>query len=178
MSIKKSDLDSPPHIAERIHFIRGQRIVLARDLAELYGVTTYRLNEQVKRNQARFPPDFMFQLSAEEFEGLRSQFAISKGGRGGQRYLPYAFTEHGAVMVATVLNSKIAIEMSILVVRAFIELREMLREHADLKQRLQAIEARLSKGFAEHEQELQEIRFLISQLEQSTPMTKKGRIGF
>lgn len=81
-------------------------------------------------------------------------------------------------MVATVLNSKIAIEMSILVVRAFVELREMLREQADLKQRLQAIEARLSKGFAEHEQELREIRFLISQLEQSTPMTKKRRIGF
>jgi phage regulator Rha-like protein len=177
MSTKPTKLDLSS-VKNRIHSIRGQRIVLDKDLAELYGVTTYRLNEQVKRNRKRFPEDFLFQLTNQEVVDLRSQFAISKGGRGGQRYLPYAFTEHGAVMVATVLNSKIAIEMSILVVRAFIELREMLREHADLKQRLQAIEARLSKGFAEHEQELQEIRFLISQLEQSPPMTKKRRIGF
>jgi hypothetical protein len=177
MSIKPTKLGLSS-VKNRIHSIRGQRIVLDKDLAELYGVTTHRLNEQVKRNRERFPEDFLFQLTNQEVADLRSQFAISKGGRGGQRYLPYAFTEHGAVMVATVLKSRIAIEMSILVVRAFIELREMLREHADLKQRLQAIEARLSKGFAQHEQELQEIRFLIAQLEQSPPMTKKRRIGF
>jgi len=119
MRTKPAKLEVAP-IKDRIHTIRGQRIVLDRDLAELYGVTTYRLNEQVKRNRERFPDDFRFQLTNQEVANLRSQIAISKSGRGGQRYLPYGFTEHGAVMVATVLNSKIAVEMSILVVRAFI----------------------------------------------------------
>ena len=160
-----------------IHCIRSQRVVLDRDLAKLYGVTTYRLNEQVKRNRRRFPPDFVFQLTDQEVSALRSQNAISKPGRGGRRYNPYAFTEHGTVMAATILNSEIAVDMSILAVRAFIHLREMLREHADLKRRLQDIESRVVKGFSEHEEELREIRFLISLLEQ--PLTsKKGRIGF
>lgn len=91
--------------------------------------------------------------------------------------MPYAFTEHGAIMAATVLNSKIAVEMSILVVRAFIQLREMLQEHKDLKRRLEDIETRIAKGFATHEKDLQEIRFLIAQLEESPPI-KKRRIGF
>lgn len=164
-------------VRDRIHTVRGQRVVLDRDLAELYGVTTYRLNEQVKRNKDRFPEDFRFQLTDQEVTALRSQNAISKIGRGGQRYLPHAFTEHGAVMVATVINSKIAVEMSILVVRAFIQLREMLQQHTEFKRRLQDIEIRLSKGFAAHEQELREIRFLIAQLEQPLPV-KKRRIGF
>ena len=119
----------------------------------------------------------MFQLTPEELGNLRSQFAISKQGRGGTRYLPYAFTEHGAVMAATVLNSRIAVEASILIVRAFIRLREMLSEHKELKRRLQEIETRLAKGFEAHEAELQEIRFIISQLEQQ-PHIEKRRIGF
>lgn len=166
-------------IEERIHLVRAQRVVLAKDLAELYGVTTYRLNEQVSRNKERFPPDFMFQLTIQEVSTLRSQSAILKiKGRGKHaKYLPYAFTEHGAVMAATVLNSPVAVEASILLVRAFIQLREMLREHSDLKRRLQDIEIRLAKGFAAHEQELQEIRFLIAQLEQPVA-PKKRKIGF
>lgn len=166
-------------IEERIHLIRAQRVVLAKDLAELYGVTTHRLNEQVTRNRERFPLDFMFQLTIQEVSALRSQSAIleTKGRGKHPKYLPYAFTEHGAVMAATVLNSPVAVEASILLVRAFIRLREMLREHSDLKKRLQDIEVRLAKGFATHEQELQEIRFLIAQLEQPVE-PKKRKIGF
>jgi len=164
-------------IEGRIHQIRSQRVVLDKDLAELFGVTTYRLNEQIKRNRQRFPHDFMFQSTDQEVSALRSQTAISKKGRGGRRYLPYAFTEHGVVMAANVLNSPIAVESSVLIVRAFIRLREMLREHSDLKQRLEKLEVRLARGFAEHEQELQEIRFLIAQLEQPIDV-KKRKIGF
>ena len=164
-------------IEGRIHQIRSQRVVLDKDLAELFGVTTYRLSEQIKRNRQRFPHDFMFQSTDQEVSALRSQTAISKKGRGGRRYLPYAFTEHGVVMAANVLNSPIAVESSVLIVRAFIRLREMLREHSDLKQRLEKLEVRLARGFAAHEQELQEIRFLIAQLEQPIDV-KKRKIGF
>ena len=121
----------------------------------------------------------MFQLTIQEVSALRSQSAILEPkGRGKHpKYLPYAFTEHGAVMAATVLNSPVAVEASILLVRAFIRLREMLREHSDLKRRLHDIEIQLAKGFAAHEQELQEIRFLIAQLEQPVA-AKKRKTGF
>ncbi len=98
MSPKKPILPLLMSVEERIHLIRGQRIVLDKDLAELYGLPTYRLNEQVKRNRDRFPADFMFQLTIQEVSNLRSQIAISKNGKGGRRYLPFVFTEHGAVM--------------------------------------------------------------------------------
>ncbi len=100
--------------------------MLDADLAELYGVTTKRLNEQVKRNRDRFPADFMFQLNPAEVNALRSHFATSKMDRGGRRYAPYAFTEHGAIMLASVLNTPRAVEVSVFVVRAFVRLREML----------------------------------------------------
>src|SRR5262249_36027178 len=106
-------------VAAKILVLRNQKVILDSDLAELYGVPVKRLTEQVKRNRGRFPKDFLFTLSKEELESLRSQFATSKPVRGGRRYLPHAFTEHGAIMAATVLNSKRAIEMSIFVVRAF-----------------------------------------------------------
>ena len=153
---------------------RGCRVILDSDLASLYGVLTKRLNEQVRRNKARFPDDFMFRLNIQEVRDLRSQFATSKGGR---RYLPYAFTEHGAVMAANILNSPIAIEASILLVRTFIRMRALFAEHDELKKRLQEIERRIAKGFSDHEQELQEIRFLISQLEEPVEQTKR-KIGF
>ena len=158
--------------------IRGQRVILDRDLARLYGVSTKRLNEQVKRNRDRFPEDFMFQLEVQEVASLRSQIATSNGSRGGRRYRPYVFTEHGAVMAANVLNSKIAIHASIIVVRTFIRMRTMLAEHGELKRRLQDMEKRLAQGFAEHEEELQEIRFLIAQLERPIEQQRKRRIGF
>ena len=107
MTPRRKDIAAVVTIEERIHLIRAQRVVLTKNLAELYGVTTYRLNEQVTRNRERFPPDFMFQLTIQEVSALRSQSAIlEKNGRGKHpKYLPYAFTEHGAVMAATVLNS-------------------------------------------------------------------------
>ena len=113
-------------VESRILVLRDHKVILDTDLAELYGVSVKRLNEQVKRNEERFPADFMFQLTPTEHEALRSQFATSKQGRGGRRYPPYAFTEHGAIMAATVLNSERAVEMSVFVVRAFVRLRESL----------------------------------------------------
>ena len=113
-------------ITRAILVLRGQRVLLDAQLAALYGVTTKRLNEQIKRNAGRFPEDFMFQLTAEEATALRSHFATSKtpAGRGGRRYLPYAFTEHGAIQAANVLNSSRAVEMSLYVVRAFVRLNQ------------------------------------------------------
>ena len=115
---------SPQALAGRIWVIRGQRVTLDADLAELYEVETKRLNEQVKRNAGRFPADFMFQLTDEEFANLKSQFATSSCG--GRRTLPYAFTEHGAIMAASVVNSNRAVEMSVYVVRTFVQLRDLL----------------------------------------------------
>ena len=162
---------------DRILFLRGQRVVLDEDLAVVFGVSTKRLNEQIRRNLERFPEDFLFQLSDQEVSDLRSQIATSKEGRGGRRYKPYAFTEHGAVMAANVLNSPIAIQASVVVVRAFIKLREAFIDQADLKRRLAEIERKVTKGFSEHEQELREIRFLISELQKPEP-PKKNRLGF
>jgi len=155
--------------------LRGIRVVLDIDLAMLYGVTAKRLNEQVKRNKERFPNDFMFRLNNQEVSQLRSQFATAKWTM--RRSNPYAFTEHGVVMAANVLNSRIAINASILLVRTFMKMRSILAEHVDLKKRLQEIERRIAKGFSQHEQELQEIRFMIAQLEKPIE-TKKGRLGF
>jgi hypothetical protein len=127
----------------RILFLRHHRVILDADLAQLYGVTVKRLNEQVGRNQERFPSDFTFQLTAKEHESLRSQFATSKKTRGGRRYTPYAFTEHGAIMAATVLNSGRAVQMSVFVVRAFVRLRDMLATNRRLAGKIDELENRL-----------------------------------
>jgi hypothetical protein len=160
-------------LAQRIHLLRGQKVMLDADLAELYGVPTKRLNEQVRRNSERFPPDFMFQLSAEEHAVLRSQSATSNVGRGGRRYAPYAFTEHGALMAATVLNSPRAIEMSVFVVRAFVQLRELLATSRELAVKLDDLERRLSN----HDQAIAELIHAIRQLT-ATPERKSRPIGF
>lgn len=143
---------APPSrtIASRIVVVRGQRVILDADLAELYGVPTRRLNEQVRRNAERFPEDFCFQLSADEAAVLRSQIATSSSeghGWGGRRYLPYAFTEHGAIMAANVLNSPRAVAMSVQVVRTFVRLREVIASHKDLAKRLGELEAKYDKQF-------------------------------
>jgi hypothetical protein len=140
-------------ITHRIVIMRGQKVLLDSDLAALYGVETKRFNEAVKRNLARFPADFMFQLSAEEFAALRSQFATSNSpaGRGGRRYLPRAFTEHGAIMAASVLNSPRAIEVSMYVVRAFVRLRELAATHQDLAKRLDALEEKTELLAMQHD---------------------------
>ncbi|HEY6206862.1 MAG TPA: ORF6N domain-containing protein [Chthoniobacterales bacterium] len=126
-----------------IHLIRGQRVMLDADLAAIYRVTTKSLNQQIRRNRKRFPPDFAFQLTAEEFRFLRSQIVTSKMGRGGRRYRPWVFTEHRAIMLAAVLNSDIAVQASIRVVRAFVRLREMVAANAQLAAKLEDLERRL-----------------------------------
>lgn len=140
-------------ITPRILVLRGRKVLLDSDLAGLYGVQTKRFNEAVKRNLPRFPTDFMFQLSTEEFESLRSQSATSKGsdGRGGRRHLPRAFTEHGAIMAASILNSPRAVEVSTYVVRAFVRLRELAATHEELAKRLDALEARTEALATQHE---------------------------
>jgi hypothetical protein len=163
----------PETIAQRILLIRGQKVMLDAELAELYGVPTKRLNEQVKRNSDRFPEDFMFQLTAEEFAYLKSQFATSNAAHGGRRSLPYAFTEHGAIMAATVLNSRQAVEMSVFVVRAFVQLREMLSAHRELVAKLDALERKVGS----HDQAIAGLIDAIRQL--MTPVEPKKRgIGF
>ena len=153
--------------------LRHQKVILDAALAELYGVPVKRLNEQVKRNRDRFPLDFMFQLTRKEHQSLRSQFATSKVGRGGRRFLPYAFTEHGAVMAATVLNSKPAVEMSVFVVRAFVRLREMLAANRQLAARIEELEDRLQT----HDSSIQEIINTIKKL--MVPASRpRRRIGF
>ena len=162
---------SPQALAGRIVVIRGQRVLLDADLAQLYEVETKRFNEQIKRNQTRFPPDFMFRLTDEEFESLRSQFATSK--RGGRRYLPMAFTEHGAIMAASVLNSDRAVEMSVYVVRAFVQLRTVLLDHKALADKLTALERRVSHHDNSLAEVIDAIRALMAQ-----PKPANRPIGF
>ncbi len=120
-------------IIEKIYVIRGMKVMLDRDLAEMYGVPTFRLNEAVKRNITRFPDDFMFQLSEVEFKSLISQFAISKvKGRGGTRKLPYAFTEQGVAMLSSVLNSDTAIQVNIQIIRLFTKMKQLILDNKDL----------------------------------------------
>ncbi len=130
-----------PGITQQIRVVRGRRVLLDSDLAALYGVTTKRLNEQVRRNLGRFPEDFVFSLNNQDITSLRSHFATLKSGRGEHRkYSPLAFTEHGAIMAATILNSPRAVEMSVYVVRAFVELRQMLASNAELARKLETLE--------------------------------------
>ncbi len=130
-------------IERRIYLIRGHKVMLDRDLAELYQVTTSSLNKAVKRNTERFPADFMFQLSKEEAASLRFQIGMSKPtGRGGRRYLPYGFTEHGVAMLSSILRSRRAVAMNILIIRAFIRLRELLASHKDLADKIEELEKR------------------------------------
>ena len=135
-------------ITQRIFVLREQKVLLDADLAALYGVDTRRLNEQVRRNRARFPQDFIFELTTDEFANLKSQFATSSSiasNHGGRRKLPLAFTEHGAIMAATILSSPRAVEVSVYVVRAFLKLRELVATHQGLAKRLDALEAKLEE---------------------------------
>ncbi len=160
-------------VVDRIYFIRGQKVMLDVDLAELYGVTTKRFNEQVKRNAERFPTDFMFQITDEEYLALRSQIATSNNARGGRRYMPYAFTEHGAIMAATILNSPKATEMSVFIVRAFVQLREALFSHQELAGKLDELERKVSS----HDQAITGLLHAIRQLMATTPSESRP-IGF
>ena len=161
-----------------IFMVRGKRIILDSDLAALYGVPTKRLNEQVRRNPERFPGDFAFLLSNDEWNSLRSQIATLKKARGAHRkFLPYAFTEHGALMAAGVLNSPQAIEVSIYVVRTFVALREVLTSTGDLARKLEDLERRLDSKLERHDQAISEILRAIRSL-MAPPESKRRPIGF
>lgn len=145
---KDTALVPAERIESMIFLIRGEKVMLDEDLAKLYGTTTKRLNEQVRRNMKRFPPDFMFQLTNQEVTALRSQSATSKrASRGGRRYPPLAFTEQGVAMLSSVLNSERSIEVNVLIMRAFVKLRQLLATHADLARKLDALEARYDAQF-------------------------------
>jgi len=165
------------HITGAIRILRGQRVLLDAELAALYGVTTARLNQQVRRNRARFPPDFLFQLTAEEFAALMLQNATSKPGRGGRRKLPLAFTEHGAIQAATILNSPRAVEMSVYIVRAFVKLREILASNKELAHKLAALERSLLALDLKTHQRFKEVYEAIRAL-MHAPAPKRRGIGF
>ncbi len=160
-------------VGSKILILRNQKVILDTDLAELYGVPVKRLNEQLKRNPKRFPPDFLFTLTRAEHQNLRSQNATSSSAHGGRRYLPHAFTEHGAIMAATVLNSKLAIEMSIFVVRAFVQMRQALVVNQHVVSKLAELEARLDN----HDDEIQDLVEAIRELMAPLPANNR-RIGF
>jgi hypothetical protein len=164
-------------IAQRIQLIRGQRVVLDADLAAFYGGTTKRFNQQVNRNRERFPEDFMFQLSDEEFADLRLQSATSSSkssGHGGRRYAPLAFTEHGAIMAAMVLGSPRATALSVHVVRAFVELKAMLASNRELGLKVDRLERKVST----HERHISELVDSMAQLLHTPPPPPKRPIGF
>jgi hypothetical protein len=165
-------------IENAILLIRGEKVIMDVDLAVLYGVSTKRLNEQVRRNRDRFPDDFMFQLTAAEVNALkdevgasnlRSQFATSRS-HGGRRYLPYVFTEHGAIMAANVLNSDRAVQASVQVVRAFVRLRQMLASNAELSRKLDALERKYDRQFKVIFDAIRELM--------TPPVPKQKEIGF
>jgi len=164
-------------IIRAILVLRGHRVLLDEMLSELYGVETKVLIQAVKRNRARFPPDFMFQLIASEWDGLRSQFVTSKPRRGGRRYSPYAFTEQGVAMLSSVLGSDRAIAVNIQIMRAFVRMRELLISNRELAKKLDQLEARLEKKLASHDEAIAAILSAIREL--MNPATPKHRsIGF
>ncbi len=160
-------------VESRILFLRHQRVILDVHLAKLYSVTVKQFNQQIKRNIERFPPDFMFQLTNKEHRVLRSQFVTSKEGSGGRRYLPYAFTEHGAIMAATVLNSKRAVQMSVFVVRAFVRLREMLATNRRLSAKVHELENHLDT----HDSVILDLIGAIKELT-APKVPRRRRVGF
>jgi len=169
MAEKTGSVIPAERIQQCIYFSRKQKVMLDSDLAKLYGVTTKRFNEQVRRNMERFPSDFMFQLTDAEAERLRSQFATSKKGRGGRRYLPYAFTEQGVAMLSSVLRSKRAVEVNIAIMRTFVKLRAILADNAILRRKIESMERKYDEKF-------QQVFGLIKQMltEEVKPKTSIG----
>ena len=165
----KTQIISPAHIHYIIHFIRGDKVILDKDLANLYGVETKALLQAVKRNIDRFPDDFMFQLSIDEYSNLRSQFVTSSGW-GGRRRPPYAFTEQGVAMLSSVLRSDSAVQVNIEIMRAFVRLRKMLISHADLAEKIESLEAKYDRQFKVVFDAIKELMV--------PPEKKHRRIGF
>jgi hypothetical protein len=167
-------LMSTDHIEQQIHLIRGHRVMLDADVARIYGVSTIRLNQQVSRNRERFPEDFMFRLTKEETDALRLQNAILKTGRGQHRkYLPFAFTEHGAAMLSAVLRTPVAVAASIQIVRAFNRLRQMALAHKDMTLAL----AELARRVTGHDEQFQAVFDAIHEL-MEPPVGPRKQIGF
>jgi hypothetical protein len=160
-------------VSSKILVLRNQKVILDTDLAELYGVPVKRLNEQLKRNMQRFPPDFLFTLTRAEYRSLMSPNSTTSSAHGGRRYLPHAFTEHGAIMAATVLNSQRAIEMSIFVVRAFVQMRQALVVNQHVESKLSELEARLDS----HDADIQDLVEAIRELMAPLPANHR-QIGF
>jgi len=168
--MSNTDLIPGERIEKAIYLIRGEKVMLDRDLALLYEVETKALNRAVKRNLQRFPPDFMFQLTVEEADRLRCQIGTSNEGRGGRRYLPYVFTEQGVAMLSSVLNSERGILVNIEIMRAFVKLRQMLASNAELSRRLDELESKYDKQF----------RVVFDAIRQlmATPVRGRKEIGF
>lgn len=166
-------------VAERIFIVRSQKVILDAGLAALYEVPTKRFNEAVKRNASKFPADFMFALTDDEFANLRSQFAASSSAPswGGRRYAPFVFTEHGAIMAATLLNSPRAIDVSVYVVRAFVQQRELLASNKDMARQLRALEQRIERKLGSHDQAIAGLIDTLRQL-MAPPDPPKRPIGF
>jgi ORF6N domain-containing protein len=171
--VNKTAVVLAKRVSSKILVLRNQKVILDSDLAELYGVPVKQLNQQVKRNADRFPSDFRFVVTDAEYRNLRSQNVISSSSHGGRRYLPHAFTEHGAIMAATVLNSKRAIEMSIFVVRAFVQMRQATVFNQNVVSKLAELEARLDS----HDGEIQGLVETIRELIEPLPVNSR-RIGF
>lgn len=178
MGSKRKAVNSVPivpaeGIEQVIFLIRRQKVMLDADLARLYGVETGALNRAVKRNRKRFPADFMFRLTRKEFENLKCQIGTSSQW-GGRRTMPYAFTEHGAVMAASVLNTPRAIKASVYVVRAFVKLRELLSSHKELERKLQELESKLDT----HDEAIKGIIATLRELMKPSTDKEKREIGF
>lgn len=172
MPIKKtSALIADEAIVTKIYFIRGQKVMLDQDLAELYRVTTGRLNEQVKRNIARFPGDFMFQLTEEEFQNLISQNATSSWG--GRRKLPYAFSEHGVLMLSSVLSSERAVAVNIQIMRIYTKMRELLMTNQEILLKLEQLERQVERNSEDIQAIFAALKELLTQ-----PSEPRPRIGF
>ena len=168
--MSKTDLISIEKIERAIYRIRGEKVMLDRDLSGLYEVETKVLNRAVKRNLQRFPPDFMFQLTADEADVLRCQIGTSNKGRGGRRYLPFVFTEQGVAMLSTVLNSDRAVLVNIEIMRAFVKLRQLLASNTELARRLDELESKYDKQF--------KIVFVAIRELMPKPVRDRKEIGF
>jgi hypothetical protein len=164
----------PEQIERAIQIVRGQRVMLDADPARLYGVTTMALNQAVKRNAERFPPDFAFRLTRQEFTALISQTVTSKPGRGGRRKLPWVFTEHGVAMLSSVLRSTRAARVNVAIMRAFVRLRRLLATPGELVEQI----AKLAETVQLHDDQIKAIVQVLQQMMEKPPDQPKGRIGF
>jgi hypothetical protein len=177
-NVEKKSIVPDEIIERKIYIIRGKKVMLDRDLATLYGVMTGRLNEQVKRNRKRFPPDFMYQLSKSELANLMSQNAISSWG--GVRKMPYVFTEQGVAMLSTVLSSDRAIEVNIQIMRAFVRIRQLIVGHKDLQRKIDDLEKKMEEKFGIFDEQFVIVFQAFEELKKALqpPERPKRKIGF